>query len=254
MSDHFDQLARVELLDGWPKLELERWRVYDEIAPSKKHRYERDVTVTDAQIRRVFEVASEEATGVAASVADQRLAQFEILDHAELYAALGGLSPASIREEQEWWAPNWSWFLTLRELQEAGELSDPVHEDFHWVAPILLTASADRLSSFYGVIARSGTHTLQRRQRGRLSSGDRAIVTLLIEMLRERGRRFLHGPDAQGRYLAPAGVDELEVGAALADLEEAWDEYRSTLRGKGKVRTWTRREHQPATASHRSSK
>jgi hypothetical protein len=83
---------------------------------------------------------------------------------------------------------------------------------------------------------------LNRRDRRHLGTGDRAAVTLLTEVLRERGKRFLHGPDTRGRYLASPEVDEKEVGTVLADLEKTWEEYRSTLRGPRTIRTWIRRE------------
>ncbi|MDQ6615023.1 MAG: hypothetical protein M3083_09800 [Actinomycetota bacterium] len=233
MTDRFDLLARVELLDGWPELNLDRSRVYGEIAPSKEFPDAAGPQMTDAYIRRVFEIASEEAKGVAASVADQRLAHFEILDHSELYAALGGMSVAQIRDEQEWWAPNWSWFLTLRQMQEAKQLDDPVNEGFAYIAPILLTAAADRLASFYGLIVRSGLEALNRRWR--LHSGDKAAVTIIVETLCQRKWLFLKGPDERGRYLAPRRVNDEEVVQALAELRDKWDVTRSFPR-PGKIR------------------
>jgi hypothetical protein len=231
MSDRFERLAQVELLDGWPSLKLDRWSIYAEILQDEP-RDDRSEITGDKQIRRVFQIAAAEATGTAVSVADQRLAQFEILEHAELYAALAGISVASISEEQEWWAPNWSWFLTLRDLQGANpdRISDPSGADFVWLAPILLTAAADRLASFYGILVRGGAEVLKPRIVGRLSNSDKSVVTLLVEILRERGRRFLHGPDNDGRYLTLVDVDDDEVGRALAEIEKTWAEIGPTVR------------------------
>lgn len=53
----------------------------------------------------MFEIVSASCRGLAASVADQRLAQYEILLNAPSYAASGRTTVEEIRDSHAW-APN----------------------------------------------------------------------------------------------------------------------------------------------------
>lgn len=205
MSAMHDRLAHLELLDSWlpPDQAAQRQKIYDEIVP-----FADDPT---DQAYRVFDIVSQEASGLAASVADQRLAQMEITKNVETYAALGGLTVADILDRHGWWAPNWAWMQTLATfsptpLQHIDDLAKMAEQ----VAPMLLRAGAEHLAGFYGRVAEGAGRLLRLRYRLLVTprSIDRATVAVTIAVLEERQRLFLAGPDKDGHYLHRQRADE----------------------------------------------
>ena len=116
---------------------------------------------SDMAIRRVFEIASQEGEGPVVGVADQRLAQLEILEDAESYATLAGIPTSDIVHGQAWWAPNWAWWNTLRSLRQTEPDLDPIK---YWdrVSHILLSAGGRSLASFYDLSSRGAMESLRR--------------------------------------------------------------------------------------------
>lgn len=229
MSETYDRLAQLELLDGWlpPDLTGERQRIYDQIVPGSDDPID--------QAYRVFDIVSKQATGLAASVADQRLAQLEITRNVETYAALGGLSVAGILDLHGWWAPNWAWMQTLDgysrpAIREAEDLDTLASH----LAPILLRAGAEHLAGFYGQIAESAGRLLRLRYRlVTPRSIDRATIAVTIAVLRERRRLFLAGPREDGHYLHRELADDAAARKALDDLQHMTRRIRLLRLGSG---------------------
>ncbi len=135
----YARLAHLELLDELlsDDQRAERQRIYDELVP----------TYTDSaeQAYRVFEIVSSNSEGLVASVADQRLAQYDILLSARSYAALSGMTVDEIRDAR-WWAPNWAWSRVLTALDvEPPHDPDEMAQLAERVGPAMLRAGADSL-------------------------------------------------------------------------------------------------------------
>lgn len=213
MRDTFDYLARLELLDGWvPSGAQERKRMYDEIAPLA------DSPIEQAYL--AFDYLSGHATGLAASVFDQRLAQMEIIKNVETYAALGGLSVSEILDLQGWWSPNWAWSQALNSLSPTPPPLDDLTAVAEELAPLLLRAGAEHLAGFYSRITAGAGRLLRLRYRlVTPRSIDRATVAFTIAVLETRRRLFLSGPREDGHYLQRENADDTSARRALQDLQ-----------------------------------
>lgn len=214
MRDLHEHLAHLELFDSWLPSDAadERQKIYNEIVPFCDDPID--------QAYRVFDIVSQQATGLAASVADQRLAQLEITENVETYAALGGMSVASILDLHGWWAPNWAWMQTLERLSPTPpeKTDDLEHLAAHW-APVLLRAGAETLAGFYGRVAAGAGRLLRLRYRlVTPRSVDRATIAVTISVLEERKRLFLVGPGEDGHYLRREHADEEIARRAIQEL------------------------------------
>lgn len=190
------ELAHLELLDEWvpPHLVGERQRIYDRLVPVSDDSFE--------QSHRVFQIVSQDASGLAASVADQRLAQCEILLNAASYGTLARMPVADIRD-CAWWAPNWAWYRTRRtlDLEQPPRDADEMARLAEQIAPQLLRSGAVSLASFYSQIARRAGWLTRLRSGLAGSVGDREDSVATLRLARERRRRFRAGPGADGHYL-----------------------------------------------------
>lgn len=174
MTELFDRLTMLELFDAWmlPEAVEERHRIYVDIVPSASDEIDRAY--------QVFEIVAHESEGLTASVADQRRAQLEILQSADTYAAVGGLSRAEIVDLPGWWAPNWAWLQTLSGQERPDGEPTAYAPQF---APELLRAGAEHLADFYGRVAEGATRLLQLRYRLLALRNFQAAVVLTIGVL-----------------------------------------------------------------------
>lgn len=207
VTDNYTRWAHLELLDellsGAER--AERQKIYDELVPT----YSDPVD----QAYRVFEIVSGEATGLAVSVADQLLAQYEILINAPTYAPLGRVTVGEIRDPR-WWAPNWAWSRALLAIDpERSSYTDEVARLADELAPQLLRTGADSLVGFYSFIARRAGVFMRLRARMITPSGhDESRPLATMRLVQERRRLFQAGPSADGHYIPSGRRSPLQAG------------------------------------------
>jgi len=157
--------------------------------------------------------------GWTASVGDQLLAELDIRENAELYAAVGGFDISEILQGLgSWWSPSATWYRSGRDLRDAVDQLP----EFEQLTELLLGAGANSLTRFFDTIVSGGLRALRLRKTGIKSSRNRDVA-FVVEMARVRGLLFATGPNEVGRYLSDATVSAREIGEVLQSRRRSRD-------------------------------
>jgi hypothetical protein len=200
-DDAVIELAHIELYQGvGPPRREQRLELYGLFGSMRDP--------WSAKARSAYE-AMTRVRGYVASIGDQLLAELDVLENAEFYAALGGFEVTQItRGLGLWWSPSATWFEYGRSLLPADQERS---NDLATRAQPLLEAGADVLAHFYGSVASGGLVQLDHLRSYPWRRARRKELAFVIGVLIERRRRFLDGPDENGRYLhdEPLSIEEL---------------------------------------------
>lgn len=171
--------------------------------------------------------AMSEVQGTAASVGDELAAELDIVENAELYAALGGFDAVEITEGLgTWWSPSANWYVVGLRFRAATEdqIRDPIAFD-----RLLVQAGASALADFFGAVARGGHSMIERRVLSPAQRRDRIELAFLIAVIAERSRLFRAGPDVRGRFFQSPPPSEAELSEMLASLTGRGGARRTTV-------------------------